>query len=123
MSALRGDGTTRVLDEVAALLPVAEPKFEDDALTDRPTRFLAGEFVREQILLWARDEIPHAVAVEVTRFDEQAENARIEATIHVEREGQRASSSARGQRLKAVGRPRARASSRCSARRCTSRSS
>ena len=50
----------RVLDEVAKLLPVAGAKYEEDTLTDRPVRFFAGEFVREQILGFAREEIPHA---------------------------------------------------------------
>jgi GTP-binding protein Era len=104
ISALRGDGTTRVLDEVAKLLPVAEAKFEDDTLTDRPTRFFAGEFVREQILQWAREEIPHSIAVEVTSFDEGQSLARIEATIHVEREGQKRILIGKGgEKLKAVG--------------------
>jgi GTP-binding protein Era len=104
ISALRGDGTARVLDEVAKLLPIAEARFEADTLTDRPTRFFAGEFVREQILQWAREEIPHAVAVEVTSFDEGENLVRIEATIHVEREGQKRILIGKGgERLKAVG--------------------
>jgi GTPase len=104
ISALRGDGTDRVLDEVAGLLPIAEPKFDEDALTDRPTRFFAGEFVREQILRWAREEIPHAVAVEVTRFEEGPGLVRIDATIHVEREGQKRIVIGKGgQKLKEVG--------------------
>ncbi len=104
ISALRGDGTTRVLDEVAKVLPVAEARFEEDTLTDRPTRFFAGEFVREQILSWAREEIPHAIAVEVTSFEEGANLARIEATIHVEREGQKRILIGKGgEKLKAVG--------------------
>jgi GTP-binding protein Era len=104
ISALRGDGTGRVLDEVAKLLPVAPPKYEEDTLTDRPTRFFAGEFVRESILEWAREEIPHAIAVEVTSFEEQTKVVRIEATIHVEREGQKRILIGKGgERLKAVG--------------------
>jgi GTP-binding protein Era len=104
ISALRGDGIGRVLDEVEKLLPVAERKFDEDALTDQPTRFFAGEFVREQILLFAREEIPYAVAVEVTGFEERPDSARIEATIHVEREGQkRILIGTGGEKLKAVG--------------------
>src|SRR5262249_40693020 len=51
--------------------------------------FFAAEFVREQILLATREEVPHAVAVEVRAFDESGPTVRIEATIHVERDGQR----------------------------------
>jgi GTPase len=104
ISALREDGVDRVLDEVAKLLPVAGAKYEEDTLTDRPVRFFAGEFVREQILGFAREEIPHAVAVEVTRFDDEPKLARIEATIHVEREGQKRILIGKGgEKLKSVG--------------------
>ena len=89
ISALQGDGVDRVLDEVAKLLPVGEPKFDDDALTDRSTRFFAGEFVREQILSGRREESRTHVAVEITRFEEEPKLVRIDATIHVEREGQK----------------------------------
>jgi GTP-binding protein Era len=60
--------------------------------------------VREQILSFAREEIPHAVAVEVTRFDDEPALARIEATIHVEREGQKRILIGKGgEKLKTVG--------------------
>jgi GTP-binding protein Era len=104
ISALRGDGVDLVLDEVAGRLPAAQPKFEDDALTDRPTRFFVAEFVREPILQWAREELPHAVAVEVTRFDEEPRIVRIDATIHVERDGQKRIVIGKGgEKLKAIG--------------------
>ena len=104
ISALRGDGTARVLDEVAKLLPLADAKFDDDTLTDRPTRFFAGEFVREQILQVGARGDPHAVAVEVTSFEEGTSLVRIEATIHVEREGQKSILIGKGgEKLKSVG--------------------
>jgi len=104
ISALRGDGADRVLDEAAKCLPLGAPKYDAETLTDRPMRWLAAEFVREPILQWAREEIPHAVAVEITTFEEHAKGARIEATIHVERDGQkRILIGTGGERLKAVG--------------------
>jgi GTP-binding protein Era len=73
-------------------------------LTDRPVRFFAGEFVREQVLLSTREEIPHAVAVEVTSFDEKGSAVVIEATLHVEREGQKRILIGKGgEKLKAIG--------------------
>jgi GTP-binding protein Era len=89
ISALYRDGVDLVLDEVAKVLPVAERRFDDETVTDRPMRFFAAEFVREPILAWAREEIPYAVAVDVTSFEEEANLVRIHATIHVEREGQK----------------------------------
>jgi len=104
ISALRGDGVSRVLDEVERALPEGPPRFEEDALTDRPTRFFVGELVREPILRSTREEIPHAVAVEVSRFEERGGTVHIDATIHVEREGQKRILIGRGgEKLKAVG--------------------
>jgi len=104
ISALRGDGVSRVLDEIENVLPEGPPRFDKDALTDLPTRFFVGEFVREPILLSTREEIPHAVAVEVGRFEEQGGTVHIDATIHVEREGQkRILIGHGGEKLKAIG--------------------
>jgi GTP-binding protein Era len=104
ISALRGDGVDLVLDEVAKLLPLAPAKFDEDTVTDRPVRFFAAEFVREQILLSTREEIPHAAAVEITSFEQKRGAVRIEATIHVEREGQkRILIGEGGEKLKAIG--------------------
>jgi GTP-binding protein Era len=104
ISALRGDGVSQVLDEIENVLPEGPPRFEKDALTDRPTRFFVGELVREPILLSTREEIPHAVAVEVERFEERGETVHIDATIHVERDGQKRILIGRGgEKLKAIG--------------------
>jgi GTP-binding protein Era len=104
VSALRGDGVSRVLEEIERVLPEGPPRFEEDALTDRPTRFFVGELVREPILLSTREEIPHATAVEVSRFEEGDKLVHIDATIHVEREGQKRILIGRGgEKLKAIG--------------------
>jgi GTP-binding protein Era len=104
VSARRGDGVSRVLDEIEKVLPEGPPRFEKDALTDRSTRFFAGEFVREPILLSTREEIPHAVAVEISRFEDQGGTVHIDATIHVERDGQKRILIGRGgEKLKEIG--------------------
>ncbi len=91
ISARRADGVDLLLDAVARLLPLGEHQFGPDDLTDRPMRFFAKEYVREQILLRARQEVPHAAAVSVDAFEEPTEqrSARISATVHVERDGQK----------------------------------
>jgi GTP-binding protein Era len=91
ISATRADGVTRVLDEVAKLLPEGEARFGEDDLTDRPVKFFAGEYVREQILRATAEEVPHAAAVVVDRFHEPPGGGpfTVDATIHVERPGQK----------------------------------
>ncbi|MEM9876629.1 MAG: GTPase Era, partial [Myxococcota bacterium] len=90
VSAQRDDGVTRILDEVAPLLPDGDPRFDEDTLTDRPLRYFAAEYVREPILRVTSQEVPHAVAVTVERFSERSGGlVDIHATIHVERNGQK----------------------------------
>ncbi|MFT3769208.1 MAG: GTPase Era [Minicystis sp.] len=93
ISALKEDGVLQVLDEIAALCPERAWRYAPDNLTDRPVRFFAAEYVREQILRATEAEVPHAAAVTVDRFVEPAEGTRgavhIDATICVERPGQK----------------------------------
>ncbi|HTJ80828.1 MAG TPA: GTPase Era, partial [Polyangiaceae bacterium] len=91
LSARKPDGVDRLLDEIGRLLPEGEHRYGEDDLTDRPARFFAKEYVREQILLFARQEVPHAAAVSIDAFEEGTASrvTRVAATIHVEREGQK----------------------------------
>jgi GTP-binding protein Era len=67
-------------------LPEGEPWFTEDDITDRSSRFLAAEIVREKVFRLTGDEIPYAVAVTVESFEEEGEMFRIGAVIWVERD-------------------------------------
>jgi GTPase len=108
ISALKQNGVERVLDEVAKLLPEGPWQHGPDDITDRPMRFFAAEYVREQILAATQAEVPHAVAIVIDRFVEPAGGAKsvvhIDATICVERQGQkRILIGAGGEMLKRIG--------------------
>ncbi|MCL2449948.1 MAG: GTPase Era, partial [Polyangiaceae bacterium] len=104
VSARRADGTDRLLDALAPLLPEQPMLFDPDTLSDQPARFFVAELVREQVLRKTRHEVPHGVAVIVEAFDETGPAARIEATIHVAREShKKIVIGAGGQMLKAIG--------------------
>jgi len=90
ISALKANGLDRLLDAVVVALPDNPPYFPEDQLTDQPVRFLAAEIVREQVLLATGQEVPHAAAVTVERFEEGPKLVRIAAAIYCEREGQKA---------------------------------
>jgi GTP-binding protein Era len=90
VSVTENDGVDRVLAEVSRLLPEGSPAYEPDTLTDRPTRFFVCEYIREQVLNLASREVPHAVAVSVDSIDESESDFRASATIHVQKQGQRA---------------------------------
>jgi len=91
VSAQRDDGVTLVLDEVAKLLPEGTAQFDEDTLTDRPLRWFVTEYIREPILTSTSQEVPHAIAVTVERYDDPPDGGTvtIHATIHVERDGQK----------------------------------
>jgi len=89
VSVQQEDGLDRVLDALVAALPEGAPEFDEDTLTDRPTSFFAREYIREQVLLAMRGEIPHAVAVSIDEFVEGQKSSTIRATVHVEKIGQR----------------------------------
>jgi GTP-binding protein Era len=109
-SARTGDNVDRLLSALVELLPEGERLFEADVLTDQAERQIAAEYVREQLMLLTREEIPYACAVEVEDFDESGREegphglVRISAVITVERDGQKAIVIGhRGEMLKRVG--------------------
>lgn len=89
IAALTGEGCFDLVNGWLARLPEAPPFFPADQYTDQPERFLAAELIREKAILATRDEVPHAVAVFVERFEETEKLIRIRATLLVEREGQK----------------------------------
>lgn len=79
-----------ILSEVKKYLPEGPEYYPEDMVTDQPERLIAAEMVREKVLELTRDEVPHAVAVDV---DEMATRSKgdvyIRATIYVERDSQK----------------------------------
>ncbi len=90
VSAKKGEGLDVLRKEIAARLPEGPAMFPDDYLTDQPERFMAAELLREKILHFAKQEVPHAVTVMIDSWEESEKLVRITATIYVERPGQKA---------------------------------
>jgi GTP-binding protein Era len=90
ISALKGDGLDVLLKEITARLPEGPAIYPDDYLTDQPERFRAAEIVREKILHFTEQEVPHAATVMIESWEETPTLIRIHATIYVERPGQKA---------------------------------
>lgn len=104
LQATRGKGLKALMNDVVRLLPEGQAVYAEDDLTDRSERFLAAEMIREQLMLRLSDELPYATTVEIERFEQDGELARISAAIWVEREGQKAIViGAGGAQLKAIG--------------------
>jgi GTP-binding protein Era len=104
LSALKGENVELVGERLLAQLPEGQPLYPEDFLSDQPERFFVAEMVREAILRRTRDEIPYTTGVVVESFKEDGALVRIEASILVERDGQKGILiGKKGAALKAVG--------------------
>jgi GTPase len=91
LSALSGDGVADLKAYLAARAPVGPWHYPADDLTDIPLRTLAAEITREKIYNRVHDELPYASTVETTSWQERKDGSvRIEQTIFVARDGQKA---------------------------------
>jgi len=89
ISALRQKGLETLVDEIVRRLPVGAPLYPQDQLTDQSEREHAAELVREQVLRYTEQEVPHGVAVEVEEWEDKQQAAYIRMTIYVEKESQK----------------------------------
>lgn len=104
MSARKQADVERLLEVVGPYLPEQPWLYEDDALTDRSDRFLAGELIREKIFRLTGDELPYTSTVVVERFEEEGQLRRIGASIVVERDSHKGMViGEKGERLKRIG--------------------
>jgi GTP-binding protein Era len=105
VSAQNGSGVDDLKRHLAALVPEGPWLYPEDQAADLPARMLAAEITREKVYLRVHDELPYAANVETTAFEERKDgSARLEQTIYVERESQRAIVIGKGgQTLKWIG--------------------
>jgi GTPase len=109
LSARKPDDAKRLLGIIEPYLPRQPWFFEEDALTDRSDRFLAGEIVREKLFRLTGDELPYTSTVVIDRYEEEGSEqtnrlVRIAASIVVEREAHKGMIiGSGGERLKRIG--------------------
>jgi GTPase len=85
VSAVTGDGVPELRDDLISLLPEGPQYFPGDQRTDLPTELQLGELIREKALQLTRDEVPHAISVEVDEIGDRV----VHATLFVETESQK----------------------------------
>jgi GTPase len=105
ISAEKGSGVDDLKQALAQKMPPSPWLYPEDQAADAPVRILAAEITREKLYLRVHEELPYAAAVTTTEFKDMPDGAaRIEQTIFVEREGQRAIILGKGgQTLKWIG--------------------
>lgn len=89
VSALKRDNLTELERVVAGQLPLSEPFFPEEQITDRSERFLAAEIVREKLMRTLGQELPYALTVEIEQFKTENNMLHIAAVIWVERDSQK----------------------------------
>ena len=85
-SAIRDINISELEDELVAILPEGEAFYPVDQFTDKSTRFMCSEIIREKALLFLQEEIPHGLAVEIVTFEDSDNLVKINANLITENE-------------------------------------
>lgn len=105
ISAHKGHNVERLQREVESRIPEGVHLFPEDQITDRSSRFVAAELVREKLMRNLGDEVPYGTTVEIEEFSHDGRVLTISALILVEREGQkRIVIGDKGESIKTIGR-------------------
>jgi GTP-binding protein Era len=105
ISALKGDHIADVRKWCAERMPAGPWLYPEDQAADIPSRLLASEVTREKLYLRLHDELPYSAMVETESWTERKDGSvRIDQTIYVERDGQKAIALGKGGRtIKIIG--------------------
>lgn len=105
ISAEKGTNIEPIKETVLKFLPENPFFFPEDHVTDRTSRFMAAEIVREKLMRFMGEELPYSATVEIEQFKWDEKIWRINALILVEREGQKKMViGKKGEKLKVIGR-------------------
>ena len=104
VSARTGKGVPALVDHLAGLLPEGPFYFPPEEVSDQPEHVLLAELVREQVLSRTRQEVPHAVEVQIDEIEQRGELLAVRALLWVETESQKGIVIGSGGRMvKAIG--------------------
>ena len=106
ISALKGKNTDRLIKVVSEYLEEGPQYFPEYMITDQPERVLISELIREKVLHYVHDEIPHGVAVEIERMRKRPDKDIIDvsAVIYCERDSHKGIIIGKnGRKLKGIG--------------------
>ncbi len=103
-SALEGKNVKTLLSRIEEFLEEGSMYFPEDMITDHPERFIVSEIIREKLLLYLQDEVPHGVAVEIESYAEEKNITKIGAVIYCERKSHKGIIIGKeGKKLKGIG--------------------
>lgn len=104
ISARTGAGVPQLINEITTHLPEGEALYPEDWIVDQSIQNIAAEFVREKVLRFTNQEVPHSVAVEVDEWEDRGKAIYVRMTINVEKPNQKGILiGAGGSKLKHIG--------------------
>lgn len=104
VSAIEGKNVESLVKKIEGLLKEGPMYFPEDMVTDHPERFIVSEIIREKVLLYLDEEIPHGVAIELESYSEEPNITRIGAVIHCEKKSHKGIIIGKeGKKLKGIG--------------------
>jgi GTP-binding protein Era len=104
VSALSGKNVGVLLEKIEGHMSEGPMYFPEDMVTDHPERFIVSEIIREKVLLYLDEEVPHGVAVELESYKEEPSITRIGAVIYCERKSHKGIIIGKeGKKLKGIG--------------------
>ena len=89
VSAKHGMGIAQLINTLKPMLPLGIPLYPEDMVTDKTSRFLAMEIVREKLFRYLGEELPYAMNVEVEQFEEEEGLYRIYIAVLVDKDSQK----------------------------------
>lgn len=90
ISALNGDNVEHLIDTIKNDLKEGVMYYPKDHITDHPERFIMAEFIREKILYFTHEEVPHSVAIVIESMTEDEDGVHVMAAIVMDRPSQKA---------------------------------
>lgn len=103
-AAIEAKNVDALLSAVIGKMPEGPMYFPEDMVTDHPERFIVSELIREKLLLYLKDEVPHGVAVEIEQYKETPRLTSIGAVIYCEKKSHKGIIIGKeGKKLKGIG--------------------
>jgi len=104
ISALEGKNVDVLIQALENRMEEGPMYFPEEMITDHPERFIVSEIIREKVLLYLEEEIPHGVAIEIETYLELPKLTKIGAVIHCEKKSHKGIIIGKeGKKLKGIG--------------------
>lgn len=104
ISALEGTHVEKLVETLKPLMDEGPRYFPGDMITDHPERFIVTEIIREKMLMYLEQEVPHGIAVEIETYEETSKITKISAVIYTEKQSHKGIIIGKqGRKLKGIG--------------------